>query len=99
MRAAARRVNQQQGMGMMGQPAHMRTQQVGQQGPRGPVPGMPPHMQDQQQQQQQMLEENLSDKEMYPGQGMMHGPQQHGQMVSDSSFSIMILIRKQKSDV
>lgn len=82
-------------MGMMGQPAHMRIQQVGQQGPRGPVPGMLPHMQDQQQMQQGMqqgmqgqqgmMEENLSDKEMYPGQGMgMHGPQQqqHGQMVS-----------------
>lgn len=96
VRAAARRVTQQQGMGMMGQPTNMRIQQVGQMGPRGPVPGMPPHMQDQQQMQQQqgvqgmqgmqgMMEENLSDKEMYPGQNMgMHGPQQqqHGQMVS-----------------
>lgn len=75
VRAAARRINPNQNMGVVGpQGQIIRNQQPGQRG----IQGM--------QNQQHIMEheENLSDKELYPGQ--------HGQMVSIDKKKIEFLL-------
>lgn len=78
VRAAARRINPQQTMGMGPQGQMLRNQQTGQVQRGMPQPGMPL-----QNPQQHILEheENLSDKEIYPGQ--------HGQMVCLESLILL----------